>query len=125
MPRKKVTSAVLERPQVKSTFRSIEDILAKQNAPVEQKKIAYELMAIMGGEKGFVEKLIDEFNATEKGSLVHHRFFELMLKLMDKVQPKESMGAMDYITDEDIARVLREHISHSEIKLGYPTHFCI
>jgi len=99
--------------------------LDHKGAPIEQKRIAYELMALVGGEKGIAEKIMAEYEATAPGSIARARFYELCLKLFREASPKELSGDLDYISEEDIARALREQISYSEIQLGYPTHVCM
>ena len=128
MPRRKKTAgAVLERPtkENRTPFRSIEDVLKKKNAPIEQKRIALELMSIMGGERGLAEKIMAEYNELPAGSIARIRLYELLLRLVKSTEPKEITGDLDYVSEDDIARMLREQVSHSEIQLGYPTHVCI
>ena len=125
MPRKKKANVVeMERPQ-SHPIRSIEDVLDSTTAPIEQKRIAYELMSLVGGERGLAKKIMDEYKDTSPGSLARVRFFEMLLKLVQMAQPKDVTGDFDYLSEDDIARILIEHTRSSGVALAYPTHFCI
>lgn len=130
MPRKKkadLPPGNISAPpkDAKSTFATIEDVLNKKNSPVEQKRIAHEVMALIGGERGYAQKIMAEYNSTVPGSPARARFFDVVLKLVAILNPKEISGDLDYITEDDLSRMLREHVADVGVKIGYPTHVCI
>ncbi len=130
MPRKKkadlppgnITAPTKEN---KTPFMTIEDVLLRKNSPIEQKRIAHEVMALVGGERGLAQKIMEEYNGTLPGSPARARFFDVLLKLVAMAAPKELSGDLDYVTEDDLSRILREHVADAGVKIGYPTHVCI
>lgn len=124
-PEKKEPAFKKPPKELRSPFTAIEDVLNRKGTPVEQKKIAYQLMHFCGGEKGVAQMIMKEYESTQAGSLARARFFELLLKLVASVQQKELSGDLDYISEQDIANVLVEYCKASGVALGYPSHVCI
>lgn len=131
MPRKKpapndLTGLAEPLKKDRTPITTIDQVLDRKNSPIEQKRIAMELMSLMGGERGLAKRLMEEYKATTPGSLARARFFGVLLKLVAMATPKEIQGDLDYITEEDIGRILREHVADQGVKAdGYPTHVCI
>lgn len=127
--RDEARGAVLERQTKgagnKTPFTTIEDVLLSTNAPIEQKRIAHEVMALVGGERGLAQKILDEYNQTLPGSLARAKFFALVLTVIKMAVPKEVMGDLEHISEQDISSVLAEHCKDAGVQLGYPTHVCI
>jgi hypothetical protein len=111
---------------LRTPFTAIEDVLKRKGSPVDQKRIAYQLMHLVGGENGAAAMIMAEYNATQAGSLARARFFELLLKLINTVQQKEISGDLDLVSEQDIANVLMEQCKQSGVSpLVYPSHVCI
>lgn len=119
----------------------LEKLLTVKNSPVDLKEIAYQFHQQVGGAKGFVKMVMDEFKKTKVGSLARGRIMQLMTKLFEIGTPKERVGETALLSDQDLIDAYYGQLARSGVKvvkdeppaepkpkkekLVYPDHFCI
>lgn len=106
-----------------ATIKSLEEVVANKESPVDIKKFAYIFMDKIGGPKGFVNKVLKEYKDSESGSLARARILEIMMRLFQLATPKESFGDYGDLSDEDLKRVFKAQLAPEPTK--WIDHVCI
>ena len=95
-------------PTVLST---LEDVISSKQSPVDIKKFAYLFMERIGGPAGFVDKVMEEYEGAELGSLARSRVLDIMMKLFQLATPKETFGDYSDLSDDDLKNMLGSHFN--------------
>lgn len=95
----------------------LEKLLTAKSSPVDLKEIAYQFHQQIGGAKGFVKMVMDEFKKTKIGSLARGRIMQLMTKLFEIGTPKERVGETALLSDQDLIDAYYGQLKRSGVKV--------
>lgn len=116
--------SVTER-KTASVFSTLEDIISENRSPVDIKNFAYLFMDKIGGPQGFVDRVMEEFEGSQVGSLSRARVLEIMMKLFQLATPKETYGDYSDMTEDDLKAVVTRHMIAPPSPTQWIDHVCI
>ncbi len=106
-----------------ASIKTLEEILTKNQSPVDIKKFAYLFMEKIGGPAGFVNMVMKEYNDAETGSLAKSRVLDIMMKLFQLATPKEAFGDYGDLSDDDLKDAMKSQMGPTPPQ--WVTHVCI
>lgn len=108
-----------------AAISTLEEVISSKQSPVDIKKFAYIFMERIGGPVGFVDKVMEEYNGSDVGSLARARALEIMMKLFQLATPKETFGDYSDLTDDDLKMMLSSQFNAAQPQPQWIEHVCI
>lgn len=137
-PRKKPTptdGSPMDAIDQTQSVSALEKMMGAKKAPTDIKEIAHAFYSEVKGSAGFVKMIMEEYKGCPVGSLARMRILHLMKELFRIATPKDRLGDMSLINDDDLARVWNEQLDKNQkselFKQQLPVdpfwvyHFCI
>ena len=109
---------------VASSIKTLEEIISNKQSPIDVQELAYEFMSKIGGNTGFVDMVLTEYNGSEIGSLARARVLDIMLKLFQLASPKDGGGDFANISDDDLKNILQAQLGVPKQE-NWPYDICI
>lgn len=114
-------------PGSRTVTASIEKMILSKKSPVDMQELAVEFYNQVGGARGFIARVLANYNKTEKGSSDRVRMLEVMMKLFSL--GRDSAGSLEEASDEDLESLAREMMIKMRIpgavENGWIDHYCI
>jgi hypothetical protein len=96
---------------------TLQDVIDAKKPPIDIHALANEFHKQIGGDLGFVERVLKEYEDTKPGSLARARIMEIMVRLFQIASPKEKTVDLGLLSDDDLAKALKNEIERSKIEL--------
>lgn len=93
-----------------ASLKALETILESKQSPIDIKEIAYQFMRQVDGPGGFVKRIMEEYDGSAVGSLARSRILDIMVRLFQIATPKDKLGDLGDISDEDLVSVMKDHL---------------